>query len=118
MNKSTLTKGTYATISATGASAAATRLAGAAEFGFACVASTVTTGATFQVEGRRSVNGVSTAYVPLTEFDIPASGTYSVPADPPRTSLHAGEQYDEYRINCLSRTDGSYVFTTQAITNP
>lgn len=113
MNASTVTNGSYATISASGASAAATRTAGARQFGFAIVASTVTSGATFQIEGRRSVNGVNTAYRPIRKFAITASGTYAVPADP----LNGGT-FDEYRVNTLARTDGSYVFTTQALTNP
>lgn len=113
------TSAAYATISASGASAAITRQTGSqlgTQLLLAIVATGVTTGATFNIEGRRSTRDGNTPYQVLNTFSITANGTYAVPVETDLDAIGTAPLYEQYRVNTTSFTDGSYVVTKQTIT--
>lgn len=118
MLPATVTTSANATVTATGGQTAISR-GTSGSMNINIVASTVTTGATFQIEGR-TVDQVGTGpWIPFLAFAITASGTYSVPAAHDGKKWHTGPGLPtDVRVNCTSYTDGSYVVTSTAITAP
>jgi hypothetical protein len=116
MKETTVASGAIATVTATGAQTAVA-VSTEDDALLACVASTVTTGATFTIEGRSSTRDGAGSWIQLQQFTIAASGTYAIRVfSNKQRHLRRGKTIDEWRVNCIARTDGSYVFTSQKST--
>jgi hypothetical protein len=117
MKKSTVATAAIATVTATGTqTAVAVGTENSASVNI--VASSVTTGASFQIEGRTSTRDGAGSWIPVVAFDITANGTYSIPVfGSKQRHIRTGKTIEEFRLNCTALTDGSYVATSGKVTH-
>ena len=117
MNASTVTTAAIATVTAAGAQAAVAVGAENAAV-LKLVASGVTSGATFNIEGRSSTRDGVGSWIPLVTFNVTANGTYAVPVFTNKQfHIRRGMTIEEWRLNAVSVTDGSYVATSGTVSH-
>lgn len=117
MKSSTVATAAIATVTATGTQTAVA-VGSEDEAQLNVVASSVTDGATFQIEGRSSTRDGAGSWIPLVAFSITADGTYSVPVfSNKQKRIRRGKTIEEWRLNCLTRADGSFVCTSGKVTH-
>ncbi len=112
MLTSTLTATTFGTALSAAGSTAGLAFDERKDNAIVIVASTVTSGATFQIEGKTE----SGTWVPVVKFAITATGSYAFPICNRILRKRHLDTNCQLRVTCTACTDGSYACSRNTFT--